>query len=313
MGAVAVIVPVALLLVGGVAAAAGAQKKKQAAAAAAEGATPGAAATAPAAATPAAATPAATAPAPSILPGAQVPTVATVTGVPADVQALVIAAITSQNPVTMRRAADQLEAKYPLQAADLRKTAATFETAMAAAQGTTAATAAATTAAQQIAAAAQAASAAANVPGMPVAVPTTTNVPTAATTTLPPLSTMPTPTTTAAPAAADPNRVRAAALVVRLKTAKKGTSSEPRAQVKEFQLVERLSKADGSYGSETALALADKYGIVPPKPLFWGKSTKEGGTYQTLLDDKNAYSAHLLNLATKDPQRADEWRSAAKV
>jgi hypothetical protein len=234
--------------------------------------------------------------------------------VPADVQALVIAAITSQNPVTMRRAADQLEAKYPLQAADLRKTAATFEAAMAAAQGTTAATTAATqaaqTAAQQIAAAAQAASAAANVPGAPVAVPTTTNVPTATTTAKPPLATMPTPTATAPPAAADPNRVRAAALVVSLKTAKKGTASEPRAQVKEFQLIERLSRTDGSYGSETALALADKYGIVPPKPLYWGKA---GGTYQTLVNDKNAYSAHLLNLATQDPQRADEWRSAAKV
>jgi hypothetical protein len=300
MGAVAVIVPIALLLVGGVAAGAAAQKKKQTAAAG------GAAPSTPAGA--AATTPAATPP--SILPGAQAPTVATVTGVPADVQALVIAAITSQNPVTMRRAADQLEALYPLQAADLRKTAATFEAAMTVAQGTTAATAAAQTAAQQIAAAAQAASAAANVPGMPVAVPTTTNVPTATTTAKPPLATMPTPTTTAAPAAADPNRVRAAALVVRLKTAKKGTSSEPRAQVKEFQLIERLSRTDGSYGSETALALADKYGIVPPKPLFWGKA---GGTYQTLVNDKNAYSAHLLNLASTDPQRADEWRSAAKV
>jgi len=300
MGAVAVIVPIALLLVGGVAAGAAAQKKKQTAAAG------GAAPSTPAGA--AATTPAATVP--SILPGAQAPTVATVTGVPADVQALVIAAITSQNPVTMRRAADQLEALYPLQAADLRKTAATFEAAMTVAQGTTAATAAAQTAAQQIAAAAQAASAAANVPGMPVAVPTTTNVPTATTTAKPPLATMPTPTTTTAPAAADPNRVRAAALVVRLKTAKKGTASEPRAQVKEFQLVERLSRTDGSYGSETALALADKYGIVPPKPLFWGKA---GGTYQTLVNDKNAYSAHLLNLASTDPQRADEWRSAAKV
>jgi len=304
MGAVAVIVPVALLLVGGVAAAAGAQKKKQAAAAAGTGETT------PSTPAGAAATPAATTAPPSILPGATTTTAATATGVPADVQALVIAAITSQNPVTMRRAADQLEAKYPLQAADLRKTAATFEAAMAAAQGTTAATTAAQTAAQQIAAAAQAASAAANVPGTPVAVPTTTNVPTVGTTTLPPLATMPTPTATTAPAAADPNRVRAAALVVALKTAKKGTASEPRAQVKEFQLIERLSRTDGSYGSETALALADKYGIVPPKPLFWGKA---GGSYATLVADKNAYSAHLLNLATKDPQRADEWRSAAKV
>jgi hypothetical protein len=32
-----------------------------------------------------------------------------------------------------------------------------------------------------------------------------------------------------------------------------------------------------------------------------------------LVNDKNAYSAHLLNLASTDPQRADEWRSAAKV
>ena len=307
MGAVAVIVPVALLLVGGVAAAAGAQKKKQTAAAG------GVAPSTPTAGTTAAGTTAATAAPPSILPGAAAAAAGATTAVPADVQALVIAAITSQNPVTMRRAADQLEAKYPLQAADLRKAAATFETAMAAAQGTTAATTAAQTAAQQIAAAAQAASAAANVPGVPVGVPTTTNVPTATTATMPPLATMPTPTATTAPPAADPNRVRAAALVVALKTAKKGTASEPKAQVREFQLVERLTKADGSYGSETALALADRYGIVPPKPFYWGKSTKQGGTYATLVADKNAYSAHLLNLATRDPQRADEWRSAAKV
>lgn len=297
----ALIVPFGILLVGGGIAAAASKKKQQAG-------TPEGAAQAPAGTV-----------APSS-PGAAA-TVAASGTIPADVQALIVAAITSQNPTTMRRAADQLQAKYPLQAADLRKAASDFEAAIAAAQaagaGTAAAHQAAATAAQQIAAAAQAASQAANVPGSPVAVPSPQATGTGAAgagqpniSATPPLSPMPTPTTTAPPVTASADRLRAASLVVALKTAKKGTASEPRAKVQEFQLVERLSRTDGSYGSETAVALADKYGIVPPKPLYWGK---KGGTYATLVADKNGYKAHLLNLAAKDPQRGDEWRSAAQV
>ncbi len=226
--------------------------------------------------------------------------------VPADVLALVTAAVQSQNPDTMRRAADQLQTKYPQIAADLRRTAATFDIAIAAQQ------AASGTPPPSIIP-----GTAGNAPPMPgptavpVGVPTTINVPTVTVAApKPPIAGMPAATQQPVPAATDPNRMRAQSLVLALKVAKKGTATEPKAQVKEFQLVERLPRTDGSYGSETATALADRYGIVPPKPLYWGKA---GGDYSTLTADKNQYAAHLLNLATNDPQRADEWRSAAKV
>jgi hypothetical protein len=95
-----------------------------------------------------------------------------------------------------------------------------------------------------------------------------------------------------------------------LRTAKKGTASEPRALVQAFQTQERLEQTDGSYGFETAMALADRYGIVPPKPFYWGK---KGGPASLPAKQKQTYSAHLLVLASQDPQRADEWRAAAKV
>jgi hypothetical protein len=216
-----------------------------------------------------------------------------------DVQAMVLAAIQSGNPATMLRVAAAIEATYPQAAAELKQAAANIQSVIA--QQAAATTASTSTAKPP--AAAPAAHAA------PAAVPTTTNVPTPAASVGMPSASMPTPQPAAAPAS-DPNRVRAAALLLALKTAKKGTASEPKAQVKEFQLIERLPRQDGSYGSETALALADRYNFVPPKPLYWGK---KGGDYATLTADKNQYTAHLLNLAAKDPQRADEWRSAAKV
>ena len=120
----------------------------------------------------------------------------------------------------------------------------------------------------------------------------------------------PPPVTPAAPPANASGKATAAALNVKLKTAKKGTASEPKTDVAAFQIAERLPRTDGSYGSETALAIADRYGIVPAKPFYWGK---KGGDYSTLVADKNQYKAHLLNLATSDPARADEWRSAAAV
>ena len=91
---------------------------------------------------------------------------------------------------------------------------------------------------------------------------------------------------------------------------KKGTATEPRAVVQAFQTQERLSQNDGSYGFETAMALADRYGIVPPKPLYWGK---KGGPANLPAQQKQTYSAHLTVLASQDPARADEWRAAAKV
>lgn len=102
----------------------------------------------------------------------------------------------------------------------------------------------------------------------------------------------------------------AADMAKALLKAKKGTSSEPRALVQAFQTQERLDQNDGSYGYETALALADRYGIVPPKPLYWGK---KGGPASLPAQQKASYSAHLMVLRSQDPQRADEWAAAAKV
>lgn len=290
-----------LLLVGGAAAASKKKEKEQAAAGAAAGAaanaagnavTPGPGTTgAPAATTPSVkppATGAGTVVAPVTVPGA---------GIAAqpvqDVQAMVLAALQSGNPATMLRVAAAIEASYPQAAAELKQAAANIQAVIA----------------QQAAATTGPGPTATTPAAAPAAVPTTTNVPTPAASVGMPSASMPTPQPSTT-SAADPNRARAAALLLALKTAKKGTASEPKALVKEFQLVERLPRQDGSYGSETGLALADRYNMVPPKPLYWGK---KGGDYSTLTADKNQYSAHLLNLAAKDPQRADEWRSAAKV
>lgn len=105
-------------------------------------------------------------------------------------------------------------------------------------------------------------------------------------------------------------RALAADMARALLIGKKGTSSEPRALVQAFQTQERLAQTDGSYGFETAMALADRYGIVPPKPYYWGK---KGGPASLPAKQKQTYSAHLMVLASQDPQRADEWKSAAKV
>jgi hypothetical protein len=279
-----------LLLVGGAAAASKKKEKEQAASGAAAGAAANAAANAvtPGPGTTGASTTSVKPPVPTASGGIVAPVSVPGGGIAAqpvqDVQQMVLAALQSGNPATMLRVAAAIEAQYPDAARELKQAAANVQQVIA----------------QQAAATPGAA---------PVAVPTTTNVPTTAAPGTPSAS-MPVPQTSPMPAGTDPNRARAAALLLALKTAKKGTASEPRAQVREFQLVERLPRTDGSYGSETALALADRYNMVPPKPFYWGK---KGGSYATLTADKNQYSTHLLNLASKDPQRADEWRSAAKV
>jgi hypothetical protein len=79
---------------------------------------------------------------------------------------------------------------------------------------------------------------------------------------------------------------------------------------RQFQTAEKLTRLDGAYGSETALCLAEKYGIVPPKPLYWGK---RGGDYKTLVADQKLYKQRLAAIAAKDPQRADEWAKAMAV
>jgi len=126
----------------------------------------------------------------------------------------------------------------------------------------------------------------------------------------PQAATVPMPTVQPQAAPTNSAKALAADMTKALLTAKKGTASEPRALVQAFQTQERLAQNDGSYGYETALALADNYGIVPPKPLYWGK---KGGPASLPAQQKQAYSAHLMVLKSQDPQRADEWAAAAKV
>jgi hypothetical protein len=334
---------------------------------------------------------------------------ATTGTVPADVQAMIAAAVNSGNPETQRRVAATIRAQYPAQAQYLETVASQLEPILAQWGASTLAEAqqkeaqaAAVAAAQQAAAqqaaqgappvaqvaAAQTAAAqtiqqasAAQASQPPLVTPAvTTTAPVATTVSTPPLTpptaaavaqamtapaqalqaaqaagtaalaagatipqavlaaqnaatmatnpavnaavqtavanapSMPTPpmaapVTTSTPAA-NAGKALAADLAKALAKGKKGTASEPKAMVQAFQKQEGLTKQDGSYGYETALALADRYAIVPPKPMYWGE---KNGAYDLVAKQKQAYSAHLLALASQDPQRADEWKAAAKV
>jgi hypothetical protein len=110
-----------------------------------------------------------------------------------------------------------------------------------------------------------------------------------------------------------PERVLAGKVAAAMRTAKKNAASglpEPKSAadlVKQFQAAEKLARVDGAYGSETALSLAERYGIVPPAPLSWGK---KGGNYKTLTDDKKLYKARLAKLQADDLPRKEEWQRA---
>lgn len=86
--------------------------------------------------------------------------------------------------------------------------------------------------------------------------------------------------------------------------------TEDAAMIRDYQVAERLKKQDGKYGTQTALSLAETYNLVPPTPLHWGDATAKN-SYQSMQNDKNAYKTRLLNLATKFPAQAAQWRSAA--
>lgn len=98
-----------------------------------------------------------------------------------------------------------------------------------------------------------------------------------------------------------PDRSLASKTAAMLLNSKPGT--EDRRLVQQFQKQEGVH-ATGYYGPGTALALA-RYGLVPPKPFYWSTS----GTSHI----KRNYRKKLLQLAAQDPQRADEWTSAALV
>jgi len=103
------------------------------------------------------------------------------------------------------------------------------------------------------------------------------------------------------PNSPEPRKALAARVALMLFGAPPG--QENKTLIAAFQAQEGL-KASGFYGPATAEALAENYGIIPPKPLYWSKK------HQTKA--KQAYRARLLAFVPDDPQRAEEWQQAAK-
>jgi hypothetical protein len=92
-----------------------------------------------------------------------------------------------------------------------------------------------------------------------------------------------------------------------LSTATRG--KEDKALITAYQAQEKTRGAysgalDGIYGPGTALTLAQDWGIVPPKPLYWAKNPAPG---------KAAYTAALLAMAQSDAPRAEQWAKASDV
>lgn len=105
-----------------------------------------------------------------------------------------------------------------------------------------------------------------------------------------------------APMAPNPRRALAARLYNMLELAPRG--GEDRTLVSLFQQQQGL-KPTGYYGPATALALAQSYGIVPPKPLFWTESRTR--------QSKQNYRDALRMFGERDPQRVEEWIRASDV
>lgn len=110
-----------------------------------------------------------------------------------------------------------------------------------------------------------------------------------------------------AAAAVDPRQMLAAKTALMLTNSSKG--NEDKELVRLFQVQEQdagryMGSLDGLYGPKTALPLLH-YGIVPPKPFYWPKKATEQA--------KQDYRRALLQMAQRDPPRADEWTAAARV
>ena len=77
---------------------------------------------------------------------------------------------------------------------------------------------------------------------------------------------------------------------------------EDRDLIRLFQSSQGMAPT-GLYTPDVAYQLAARYGIVPPKPRVWGR-TKQ---------DRARYKAAMLEFASRDRQRAEEWRKAGDV
>jgi hypothetical protein len=196
-----------------------------------------------------------------------------------DVLELIVAAVASRNPAVMRREADQIESRgYAIQATELRRAA-----------DLTAAILAATD------------------PGGGGQVMqgddelAGDDIPDRAPSVPQPFSPLPgvLDEEVIAPDV-DPLRIQAQALLLNLERNPLG--KEDRRLVADFQRNNSL-RASGNYTPETALTLAEDYGLPPPPPYWPTKGRRKS---------KENYKRKLLALAARDPQRAEEFERAAK-
>lgn len=105
-----------------------------------------------------------------------------------------------------------------------------------------------------------------------------------------------------APVDPEPRRALASRLYNMLELAPRG--GEDRTLVARYQAQEGL-KPTGYYGPATAMSLAQTYGIVPPKPLYWTESRTS--------KSKANYRDAMRMLGERDPQRSEEWNRAGAV
>lgn len=105
-----------------------------------------------------------------------------------------------------------------------------------------------------------------------------------------------------APPTADAKRIQAQTLINLLDT-KPPKPGEQSKAVAAFQSANGL-KPSGYYGAAVALKLALGYGLIPPRPINW---PTKGRTRA-----RASYRAALLEMAARDPQRAEEYISASK-
>lgn len=119
--------------------------------------------------------------------------------------------------------------------------------------------------------------------------------------TLQPASPIPGALPMAVPEDPEPGKALASRLTLDLLGTKPG--KENRSLISAFQLKEGM-RPSGAYGMRTALLLAQRYGMVPPPPRGWGK--------RHTAQQKAEYKAALAKYEAMDPQRAEEWRRAAK-
>ena len=101
-----------------------------------------------------------------------------------------------------------------------------------------------------------------------------------------------------------PNPRRAAAAQLTNMLFMSRPHEEDKNAVTKWQSDEGL-KPTGLYGPGTAIALAERYGIVPPRPRYWTRS----GTGAV----KRAYVHRLRMQGVRDPARKEEWDAAAAV